>query len=104
MRNALFAGSAPALSGGWARALADGPPDVAYPFGKRPVAESIEDAVKFSLDATKDAASDDSTEVVLTANEVVELKSRAPKVGRTWYGFLRSGDRRVEPVLGRSRR
>ncbi len=88
VRDALLAGSALALSSGWARALADVPPDVAYPLGKKPVADNIEDAVKFWLDAMTDAAPDDSPDVVLTADELSELKSMAPKVGHTWYGFF----------------
>ena len=59
-----------------------------YPMGTKPVADNIEGAVKFWLDAMKDAAPDNSADVVLTAGEIAELKSMKPKVGHTWYGFF----------------
>ncbi len=59
-----------------------------YPFGTKPVADNIEGAVKFWLDAMKDAAPDTSSDVVLTADEISELKAMKPKVGHTWYGFF----------------
>jgi hypothetical protein len=59
-----------------------------YPMGTKPVADNIEGAVKFWLDAMKDAAPDNSPDVVLTQAEVAELKSMKPKVGHTWYGFF----------------
>lgn len=88
MRDALLASSALALSSGFGRALADVAPDVAYPLGRKPVADNIEGAIKFWLDAMKDAAPDDSPDVVLTPDEISQLKSMAPKVGHTWYGFF----------------
>jgi ABC-type sugar transport system substrate-binding protein len=36
----------------------------------------------------KDAAPDTSSDVVLTADEIAELKAMKPKVGHTWYGFF----------------
>jgi predicted dinucleotide-binding enzyme len=59
-----------------------------YPMGTKPIADNIEGAVKFWLDAMKDAAPDNSSDVVLTAGEIAELKSMKPKVGHTWYGFF----------------
>jgi ABC-type sugar transport system substrate-binding protein len=59
-----------------------------YPMGTKPVADNIEGAVKFWLDAMKDAEPDTSPDVVLTPDEVAELKSMKPKVGHTWYGFF----------------
>ena len=59
-----------------------------YPFGTKPVADNIEGAIKFWLDAMKDAAADDSPDVVLTDAEVSELRSMNLKVGHTWYGLF----------------
>jgi hypothetical protein len=89
LSSAAIAGSALAFSGGldFGRARAAGAIQ-AYPFGTDPVADTIEGAVKFWLDAMKDAAADDSPDVVLTADEVAELKAMGPKVGHTWYGFF----------------
>lgn len=60
----------------------------AYPFGTDPVAGDIQGAVDFWLNAMKDAAPDTSSDVVLTDDEIAELKSMAPKVGHSWYGFF----------------
>jgi len=59
-----------------------------YPFGTKPVADNIEGAIKFWLDAMKDAAADDSPDVVLTDAEISELRSMNLKVGHTWYGLF----------------
>lgn len=60
----------------------------AYPFGTDPVADNIEGAIDFWLNAMKDAAPDTSADVVLTEDELAELKSMGPKVGHSWYGFF----------------
>ena len=63
-------------------------PDYAYPLGKEPIADTIEGAIQFWLDAMKDAAPDTSSDVALSADEIAELKAMAPNVGHTWYGFF----------------
>lgn len=60
----------------------------AYPFGTDAVADDIDGAIQFWLDATKEAASPDSPEVVLTDAEKAELKKRGVTVGHTWYGLF----------------
>lgn len=60
----------------------------AYPLGTDPIADDIQGAVNFWLDAMKDAAPDKSSDVVLTGDEIAELRSMSPKVGHSWYGFF----------------
>jgi hypothetical protein len=65
-----------------------GPSIDPYPHGTKPIADNIEGAIRFWLDAMKDAAPDDSPDVVLTDAEIGELRSMKPKVGHTWYGLF----------------
>lgn len=57
----------------------------AYPFGTKPVVNNIQGAIKFWLDATKNAVPSD---VVLTDAEIKQLRSMGVTVGHTWYGFF----------------
>ena len=59
-----------------------------YPQRTDPIADSIEGAIQFWLDAMQDAVPDDSSDVVLSADEIAELKAMAPRVGHSWYGFF----------------
>ena len=71
------------------RAASTAEPEInAYPFGTKPVADTIDGAIKFWLDAMKDAAPDNSPDVVLTDAEVAQLRSLKEHVGHTWYGFF----------------
>jgi hypothetical protein len=59
-----------------------------YPFewGTRPIADNPDDAIKWWLDRIEDSAvSEDDPRVVLTPDEIKELKAMKPKVGHAWY-------------------
>jgi ABC-type sugar transport system ATPase subunit len=59
-----------------------------YPFewGTRPIADNPDDAIKWWLDRIEDSAvPEDDPSVVLTADEIKELKAMKPKVGHAWY-------------------
>jgi len=60
----------------------------AYPFGTDPIADDIDGAIQYWLEATKDAAPADAAEVVLTDAEKRELQKRNITVGHTWYGLF----------------
>ncbi len=88
LQQAAWMGTATALNGFAPGRASAAPAMDPYPFGTKPVADTIDGAIKFWLDAMKDAASDTSSDVVLTADEIAELKAMKPKVGHTWYGFF----------------
>jgi hypothetical protein len=81
------AGSSLLVTGNFARAAT---PQVAnaYPFGTSPVATDIRGATQFWLNAMKDAAPDNSPDVVLTDSEISDLKAMHAKVGHTWFGLF----------------
>jgi ABC-type sugar transport system ATPase subunit len=59
-----------------------------YPFawGTRPIADNPDDAIKWWLDRIEDSAvPEDDPSVVLTPDEIRELKAMKPKVGHAWY-------------------
>lgn len=59
-----------------------------YPFkwGTNPIAENPDDAIKWWLARMKDSAvADTDPSVVLTADEINQLKAMKPKVGHSWY-------------------
>jgi ABC-type sugar transport system ATPase subunit len=59
-----------------------------YPFewGTRPIADNPDDAIKWWLDRIEDSAvPEDDPSVVLTPEEIKELKAMKPKVGHAWY-------------------
>jgi ABC-type sugar transport system ATPase subunit len=59
-----------------------------YPFGwgTQPIADNPDDAIKWWLARIEDSAvPEDDPSVVLTADEIKELKAMKPKVGHAWY-------------------
>lgn len=57
-----------------------------YEWGTDPIADNPDDATKWWLARTADmSARDDDPEVVLTPNEITELKALKPRVGHAWY-------------------
>lgn len=62
-----------------------------YPFdwGTEAIATTPDEAIKWWVDRFADsAAPDQDPSVVLTADELAQLKSMAPKVGHAWYGLF----------------
>ena len=92
LQAALYGTAASALGGSlvvphYARA-ATLPAVQAYPFGTKPVANDIQGAIQFWLNAMKEAAPDNSPDVVLTDGEISDLRAMKIKVGHTWYGLF----------------
>jgi rhamnose transport system ATP-binding protein len=59
-----------------------------YPFGwgTQPIADNPDDAIKWWLARIEDSAvPEDDPSVVLTVDEIKELKAMKPKVGHAWY-------------------
>jgi ribose transport system substrate-binding protein len=59
-----------------------------YPFkwGMDPIADNVNDAIKWYLDRFKDSAVPDSDpSVVLTEDEIKQLQAMKPRVGHSWY-------------------
>ena len=88
--SAAFGASLPLVGSGLAlsgTARAAAPNFDPYPFGTDPIADNIEDAIAFWLAETATGADDTSPDVVLTADELAELKDMNVKVGHSWYAF-----------------
>ena len=61
-----------------------------YPFkwGTSPIADNPDDAIKWYLERMKDSAVPDTDpSVVLTEDEIKQLKVMKPKVGHSWYAL-----------------
>jgi ABC-type sugar transport system substrate-binding protein len=61
-----------------------------YPFkwGTDPIADNPDDAIKWYLERMKDSAVPDTDpSVVLTEDEIKQLKAMKPKVGHSWYAL-----------------
>jgi Periplasmic binding protein domain len=89
LKAAMTAGAAVSAGGlmlpRFAHAVA---PEIAYPLGKKPVANDIQGAIKFWLAELSKAAPDTGSDVRLSAAEKSELKSMKLTVGHTWYGLF----------------
>jgi len=59
-----------------------------YPYGREPVATSVDEAIDWWLERTANDAVDwRSPEVTLSEAEIAELQRRAPRIGHQWYGL-----------------
>jgi ABC-type sugar transport system substrate-binding protein len=61
-----------------------------YPFswGENPIASGPDDAIKWWLARIKDSSvRDDNPQIVLTEEEIAQLKAMKPSVGHSWYSL-----------------
>lgn len=61
---------------------------VYYPYGTDPIAADIQAAIDFWVDQLMNAVPNDHPDVVLTDDEIADLRSRNLTVGHTWYGLF----------------